>query len=92
MIEHHINQYIEQLQKKNRIDFNRLSYENPLIAPLIAEDVKARISKVKKKKIPGASKINEQNLQHVTPNIIDQITNIFNAVYLQDTCPKHSRK
>ena len=46
---------------------------------MTAEEVKARITSLKKKTAPGASKINAQLLQHAAPNIIQQITNIYNA-------------
>ena len=74
-VELHSNQNIKELQEEERIDFNRLSWDNFIIAPVTAEEVKARI----RKKAPSASKINAQILQHVTPDIIEQITNIFNA-------------
>ena len=58
------------------------------MAPVIAEEVKARISNLKKKKAPGASEINAQVLQHVTPNIIEQIINILNACTSTGHMPK----
>ena len=58
--------------RNNRIQHNL----NALISPVTAEEVKARISSLKKKKAPGVSKINAQLLYHVTLNIIQQITNI----------------
>ena len=39
-IELHINQNIKELQEEERIDFNRLSRNNPLIAPVTVEEVK----------------------------------------------------
>ena len=87
-VELHIKQNIEELQEEKRTDFNRLSWENPLIAPITADEVKAKISNLKKKKAPDASKINAQFLQHVTPNIIKQITNLFNACISTGHMPK----
>ena len=58
------------------MQFNRLLWDNALISPVTTEEVKAIITYLKKKKAPGARKINAQLLQHATPNIIQQITNI----------------
>ena len=78
-------QEIFKIQPEDNINFDQ---ENPPIAPVKAEEVKARISNLKKKKSPGASKINAQILQHLTPNFIEQITNIFNACISTGHMPK----
>ena len=88
MVNQHIGQHQEEFQEEETIEFNRLDWDNALISPVTEEEVKARITNLKKKKAPGASKINAQLLQHATPNIIQQITNIYNACLSSGYFPK----
>ena len=70
--------YKTTTRRKNTIQQTKL--ENSSNSPSITdEEVKWRKSNLKKKKAPGASKINAQILQHVISNIIEQITIILNT-------------
>ena len=52
IVNQHIRQHQEEFQEKETIEFNRLDWNNALINPVTAEEVKARITSFKKKKNP----------------------------------------
>ena len=48
MVNQHIRQHQEEFQEEI-IEYNRLDWDNALISPVTAEEVKARITSLKKK-------------------------------------------
>ena len=50
MVNQHITQRFEEFQEEETIEFNRLDQDNALIFPVTIEEVKARITNLKKKK------------------------------------------
>ena len=75
-----MRQHLEEFKKEETIEFSILNWENLLIFLVMAKEVETRITNLKKKNAPGARKINAQLLQHATINIMQQITNIYNAI------------
>ena len=73
----HIRHHQEEFQEKETIEFNRLDWGNALISPVTTEEVKARITNLKKKKNPRCkqnkctitttcnTKHNTTNRQHI---------------------------
>ena len=49
MVNQHLGQHQEEFQEEETIEFNRLDWDNSLISPVTAEEVKARITSLKKK-------------------------------------------
>ena len=47
MVNQHIRQHLEEFQKEEKIEFNRLDWDNVLISPVMTEEP---ISKRKKEK------------------------------------------
>ena len=60
MVNQHIRQNLEEFQEEKTIEFNRLDWDNALISPVTTEEVKARITNLKKKKALSTSQINAQ--------------------------------
>ena len=87
MVNQHIRQHLEEFLEEETIEFN--TRDNAIISPVTNEEVKARITNLKKKKAPGASKI---NAQHTTPTLYSKLPTYTMHVYLQDTFQKPSRK
>ena len=68
----------DRLTPDHTIDFDHLSADDPLIAPITEADVLRIISKMKNK-APGISKIKKPEMVNLPPRMVERLTNIFNA-------------
>ena len=82
-----INNNNSKTQSYIKSSLNRLHADNPLISLISVDDVKIFIKKMKKK-APGESQIGHQIIKQLPINIIEYITDVFNACLASGYFPK----
>ena len=82
-----INNNNSKTQPYIKSSLNRLHADNPLISLISVDDVKMFIKKMKKK-APGESQIGHQIIKQLPINIIEYITDVFNACLASGYFPK----
>lgn len=90
-IDTYINENVQRITHYETIDFNRLDENCMLTKPIIENDVKAAIKRLKNK-APGSTLINKKVLEKLPQSAITVLTNIYNGCLCTGYFPTSFKK
>ena len=88
MVEESINQNINRITPKRVINLQEITNRDTQTLPIDITDVTSAIKAIANK-TPGPSKLKKPYISNLPPNIIKNITHLFNCCYSTGTYPKH---
>lgn len=78
----------EKYEPFTTIDFSRLNPDNPQIKRITPYEVITTLKTFKNRKAPGASQINKEIMKNIPDNMINYLTDIYNASLSAGIFPK----